>query len=327
MNKKNIIVLSIWIFLFGLLVFTKSSQMLLALLFTLFVLTFSENFIKKYLSKNNKLNKYISTVISVFILVLIVFGLYFAISFMSKDLLVLIKESQNHLHTNLGFLGIHNLDDIIEKLNNFVKENMQILSNSLVTILKIFIGFILGFVFYFSSLKFKSENTLEAAIINDLRRYGQKIFSAFKNIIEVQIVVAILNTLVISILSFCFYLYGETLPFWYIIIPTTFVLSLIPVIGNLLINLFLLLSTIQISLIAAIIGISIFLVAHKLELIIIGKKIKEKINVSFILVLMSMLIGELLFNSMAGMLLGMVFMLAICLITRDIEYKVIKEIK
>ena len=48
MNKKNIIVLSIWIFLFGLLVFTKSSQMLLALLFTLFVLTFSENFIKKY---------------------------------------------------------------------------------------------------------------------------------------------------------------------------------------------------------------------------------------------------------------------------------------
>ena len=88
-----------------------------------------------------------------------------------------------------------------------------------------------------------------------------------------------------------------------------------------------LLSTIQISLIAAIIGISIFLVAHKLELIIIGKKIKEKINVSFILVLMSMLIGELLFSSMAGMLLGMVFMLAICLITRDIEYKVIKEIK
>lgn len=87
-----------------------------------------------------------------------------------------------------------------------------------------------------------------------------------------------------------------------------------------------LLSTIQISLIAAIIGISIFLVAHKLELIIIGKKIKEKINVSFILVLMSMLIGELLFSSMAGMLLGMVFMLAICLITRDIEYKAIKDI-
>ena len=127
MDKKNIIVLSIWIFLFGLLVVTKSSQMLLALLFTLFVLTFSENFIKKYLSKNNKLNKYISTIISVFILVLIVFGLYFAISFMSKDLLVLIKESQNHLHTNLGFLGIHNLDDIIAKLNDFVKDNMQIL--------------------------------------------------------------------------------------------------------------------------------------------------------------------------------------------------------
>lgn len=51
MNKKNIIVLSIWIFLFGLLVFTKSSQMLLALLFTLFVLTFSENFIKNIYQK------------------------------------------------------------------------------------------------------------------------------------------------------------------------------------------------------------------------------------------------------------------------------------
>ena len=324
MDKKNVIVLSIWIFLFGLLVITKSSQMVLALLFTLFVLTFSENFIKKF-SKNKKINKYISTFTSIIILTLVIIGLYFSISFMSKDLLVLIKDSQTHLIANLNFIGINNINDLSEKLIDYINSNLQILSNGLIVVLKILIGIIFGFVFYFSSLRFKAEGTLESAIINDLRKYGQKIFIAFKNIIEVQIIVATLNTLIISILALGFYLYGEILPFWYIIIPITFILSLIPVIGNIMINVVLLLSTIQISLIAAIVGISIFLFAHKLELIVIGKKIKEKIDVSFILVLISMLIGELLFNSMAGMLLGMVIMLSLCLITREIKY--IKEDK
>ena len=49
--------------------------------------------------------------------------------------------------TGLLALENSNLDDIITKLNNFVKDNIQILSNGIVTILKIFIGFILGFVF------------------------------------------------------------------------------------------------------------------------------------------------------------------------------------
>lgn len=319
MDKKNIIVSSIWLLLFFVTIITQTSQMVLSLLFTLFVLTFSEEFVSKFI-KNKKINKIVSSIFSITIITFVIVSLYYAIVFMSKDLVNLANDSQNNIIEKLSFLGINNIDELYKKFIDYINNNLVIVSGSAIVLFKVLIGFILGFVFHFSTIEHKQEETLEAAIINDLTKYGNKIFIAFRNIIEIQIIVAILNTFIISILSLGFYLSGETLPFWYIIIPMTTILSLIPVVGNLLINLMLVLCTIQISLTYVLIGVGSFLIAHKLELIVIGQKIKQKIDISFILVLLSMLLGELLFHSMSGMLLGMVIMLSLSLIAREIKY-------
>lgn len=319
MDKKNIIVSSIWLLLFLVTIITQTSQMVLSLLFTLFVLTFSEEFVSKFI-KNKKINKIVSSIFSITIITFVIVSLYYAIVFMSKDLVNLANDSQNNIIEKLSFLGINNIDELYKKFIDYINNNLVIVSGSAIVLFKVLIGFILGFVFHFSTIEHKQEETLEAAIINDLTKYGNKIFIAFRNIIEIQIIVAILNTCIISILSLGFYLSGETLPFWYIIIPMTTILSLIPVVGNLLINLMLVLCTIQISLTYVLIGVGSFLIAHKLELIVIGQKIKQKIDISFILVLLSMLLGELLFHSMSGMLLGMVIMLSLSLIAREIKY-------
>lgn len=319
MDKKNIIVASIWLLLFFVTIITQTSQMVLSLLFTLFVLTFSEEIVSKYIN-NKVLQKISSSILSIITILIVLISLYYAITIMAKDLIDVAHNSQDNIIKKLSFLGINNIDQLYKKFIEYINNNLIVVSGSAIVLFKVIIGFILGFVFHFSTVDHKYDQTLEAAIINDLRKYGNKIFISFRNIIEIQVIVAILNTIIISTLAFGFYLSGETLPFWYIIIPLASILSLIPVVGNILINLMLALCTIQISFVYLIIGLTSFLIAHKLELILIGKKIKEKIDISFILVLLSMLLGELLFHSMSGMLLGMVIVLSLLLIAREIKY-------
>lgn len=327
MDKKNIIVASIWFMLLLLTIITQTSQLVLSLLFTLFVLKFSDQILSKFIN-HIYIKKILSSTISIITISLIIVSFYYAITFMTKDLIELTNKSQNSIIDNLSFLGIHNINELYNKVIEYINNNIIVVTSSAIVIFKVFIGTILGFVFYFSTLEYRENvENLEVAVINDLIKYGNKIFISFKNIIEVQLIVSILNTLIISLLSFGFYLSGEALPFWYLIIPMTTILSLIPVVGNILINFMLVLCTLQISIIYAIIGVGSFLVAHKLELIVIGKKIKQKINISFILVLLSMLIGELLFHSMSGMLLGMVIMLSLSLVAREIKYEEKKRIE
>lgn len=319
MDKKNIIVASIWILLFVVVILTQTSQMVLSLLFTLFVLTFSEEIVSKYIN-NKVLQKISSSLLSITTILIVIVSLYYAITYMAKDLVDVANNSQDNIIKKLSFLGVNNLDQLYKKFIDYINNNLVVVSGSAIILFKVIIGFILGFVFHFSTIDHKYDQTLEAAIINDLRKYGNKIFISFRNIIEIQVIVSLLNTIILSILALGFYLSGEILPFWYIIIPLASILSLIPVVGNVLINLMLALCTIQISFVYLIIGISSFLIAHKLELILIGKKIKEKIDISFVLVLLSMLLGELLFHSMSGMLLGMVIVLSLLLIAREIKY-------
>lgn len=319
MDKKNIIVGIIWILLLALVILTQTSQMVLTMLFTLFILTYSEEKTSIYI-KNKKFQKIASSIISITIITAVIIALYYSLVYMAKDLMDIAENSQEKILKNIEFLGITNIEQIYQKVISFIKQNVVIFSNSAIVLFKIFIGFILGFLFHFSIIEHNKENTLEAHIINDLKKYGEKIFLSFRNIIEVQVLVSIMNTIIISILALGFYLSGETLPFWYIIIPMAAIVSLIPVVGNLIINLMLVLGTLQISVVYVLIGVGSFLIAHKLELIIIGRKIKEKINIPFLLVLLSMLIGELLFHSMSGMLLGMVIVLSLINVAREIKY-------
>jgi predicted PurR-regulated permease PerM len=321
---KNIIIGLIWLFVLTLLITTQSSQMFLSMLFTVFVLNFSEEITKNIL-KNEIIKKLISTLISISILLIAGISLYYSFKYMAIDVKNLINDSQPLIIKFLQEIGItiESVEEINEKIFEYLKTNIGILTTSAGLMFKVLIGIVFGIIFHFSKIESKSNSTLEGFIINDMKKYSKIIFNSFKNIMEIQVLVSIMNTTIISFvaLGLTYILYGQFLPYWYILIPLTALFSLIPVIGNIIINILLLMTTIQISVYYVLVGIGLFLVIHKLELIVIGKKMKEKVNIPFSFILISMLIGNLLFHSMSGMLLGMVIMLSLSNIAKRIKIK------
>jgi len=323
---KNLILISIWSVIVFLIITTKTSQMLLTILFTVFVLDLSENLVDKYISNSKKYKKILSILFSLLSVFIVIVILYKSFTFMALDLNTLINQSQDTIITELKKLGINNIENISEiyqKLTNLIKENLVIVTTGASLLIKVFIGIILGLLFHFTTIEEYSNKNLEGKIINDLKSHSILIYTNFKNIMEIQILISLMNTIIISIMALGLtYLWsGEFLPYWYVIIPLTAILSLIPVVGNVLINIILMMSTIQISVLYVFVGIGMFLFIHKLELLVIGNKMKEKMNLPFIFIIISMILGEFLFHSMSGMLLGMVITTTLLSFMRKIEYK------
>lgn len=329
---KNIIVGVIWLVIGYLIITTQTSQMVLAMLFSLFVLNFSENLTDKYIINHAKWKKILSVFLSITILTTVITGLYFSFKLMANDLNLLIQESHPKIISILQKYNydLNSMNEIYDYIYIFFKENLNFITGGVGLLIKVSIGIIFGLIFHFSKVTEKENNTLEGKVMNDLLYYSEKIFISFKNIISIQILIALMNTTIISIMALGItYVWtyiisnGQEamfLPYWYIVIPITFVLSLVPVVGNILINLILIMSTVQISPTFVVFGLLLFLIIHKLELIVIGKKMNEKVNVPFSFIIISMALGEMLFHSMSGMLLGMVILLTFSLITKEIKY-------
>lgn len=329
---KNIIVRFIWIIIRFLIISTQTSQMFLAMLFSLFVLNFSEEITNKFLPNHTNFKKTLSVVLSVTILTIVITSIYFRFKLMADDLNNLISISQPKIIALAKKYNydINSMNEIYRLFYDFIKQHLNFLTGGLGLIFKVTIGIIFGVIFHFSKINNKKNDNLEGKIINDLIYYSEKIFISFKNIMGIQIIIAFMNTIIITFLSLRVtyiwtYITSDGLeptflPYFYIIIPLTFILSLVPVVGNIIINIILTMATIQISPSFVVVGVLMFVLIHKLELIVIGKKMNEKVDLPFSFIIISMALGEMLFHSMSGMLLGMVILLTVSLITRDIKF-------
>lgn len=313
-----------WIIFFSLMIASHTSQMFLAMLFTVFVLHFSENLTGKYITRN-KSQKFIALILSALIISLISFALYKSVMFMWGDLNELIQKSQPLIIESLHKLGLEKNVQTISELYNivveFIKVNVGVITFSAGLLLKVFIGILLGIVVHFSIIEEANDSNAWGNIMNKMLAQANVMYNSFRDIMGIQVVISLMNTTIISVmaLGLTYFIYGQFLPYWYVIIPLTAILSLVPVVGNLMVNIILVLSTVQISPTYVLVGVGLFLVIHKLELIVIGKKMKEKVNIPFILILLSMLLGEMLFHSMSGMILGMVLMVTISTLLKDME--------
>lgn len=324
---KNVIVGSLWLLIIFLIITTQTSQLFLSMLFTVFVLSFSADISDKYITKDGNIKSFLSFFISFIIFTGVGAMLYFSIHYMAKDLNDLLYRSQPIIIDNLKSYGIEEIEtisQIYDKILEYFKSNINVITTSLGLLTKVLIGVIFGLIFHFNKVDAKANTNLEGRVINDISYYSHKIFVSFKNLMEIQVLVSLMNTTIVSFMALALTPIindNNFLPYWYVIIPLTAILSLIPVVGNVLINILLILGTIQVSIWWVVFGVGMFIGIHKLELILIGSKIKEKVGLPFGYILTSMLLGELLFHSMSGMLLGMVILLTITNIMRKVPYK------
>lgn len=327
---RNTIVAIFWALLTFLLIQSNTTQMLLSLLFTVVVLHFSENVSARFVN-NKKLRKTTSLLMSATIFVAVSTALYFSFKLMGKDLAGLIEASQPLIMETMKDLGLNSnaqtVADLYVIIVDFLKANIGFITFSAGLLLKVTLGIILGIVVHFSHIEEQDVENAWGSVIHKINEQCKTIYNSFRDIMSIQILIAMMNTAIISAmaLGLTYVWAGEFLPYWYVIIPLTAILSLIPVVGNLMINIILILATIQISPAFVLVGLGLFLVIHKLELIVIGNKMNEKVGVPFIVVLFSMILGELLFHSMSGMMIGMVIMVSLSKMMREVN--VVQSIK
>lgn len=318
MSKKyaNTIVGFVWLLLLYLIIVNNMSQLLLTMLFVVFILHFSEDFTGKYFT-NLTIKKIVSLVFSFVVISLAIYALYKSIEFMWIDLNVMIVKSEELIFTKLKHLGVSDsistIKDAYLLIFTYLKSNLGALAFSAGLLLKVLLGIILGILFHFSKFNFiKIDNTWDY-IMSNLSSQSTLMYYSFKDIMSIQFKIALMNTVIISTLALVItpLFYDQFLPYWYVIIPLTIILSLIPVIGNIALNLIVFLSTIQLSTEFAFAGIAMFLFIHKLEFLVIGKQMEQKIGITLVIVILSMIIGESLFHSMSGMFLGLIFLVTL----------------
>ncbi len=321
---RNTIVAVFWGLITFLVIQSHTSQMFLAMLFTVAVLHLSEFIAEKYLTKD-KSKKIISLILSASILSSVGYSLYLAFVFMGQDIGHLIEASQPAIKEALGEFGLEKnfqtISDLYTILIVFLKANIGFITFSAGLLLKVIIGIILGVVVHMSHIDQQNTSNAWGSIVHTINSQCKVIYTSFRDIMSIQILISLMNTTIIAAmaLGLTYVIYGQVLPYWYVIIPLTAILSLIPVVGNIMINIILILATVQVSPTYVLVGLGLFLAIHKLELIVVGNKMNEKVNVPFIIVLFSMILGELLFHSMSGMMLGLIIMISLSKLLREIN--------
>jgi predicted PurR-regulated permease PerM len=296
--------------IFFLLIYNHWLPLLVSGLFTLFILDFLHTYLK---------NKRTTFIASIFVFTSILIGIVQFCLYLSNNYQLLLNINLNEFKPLLTTLKIpvphdFDLNYIIKLSTEYIKSNLAVLSGFGVNSLLIILGIMFGFLFFFFEEKQKySKESNWFKFIEANTFYLNSLFSGFKTIMRLQVMVAILNTFSLFILSFVIapILTGETLPYWYILLPLTILFSLIPVIGNLIINLLIFFISISISALFTFVAIAYFFLVHKLELIVIAKLLGKKEDIPFLYIAIGMLLGELVFNSMLGILFGITLLLTI----------------
>lgn len=322
----DVISLIFWVVVLGIVIYMKMALFIFSLLFTFFVFRLIHLLLKK-MGLNFKL---LSSLVSLSLLSVLFYLAYEGFSYMLSDVSSFMDESEKLFQRSLIEYGfseemVKKIDDWYSNLGLYAVENLEVLKNAGSALLKALLGIIFGIIIFHTKIERENnEENLWKMSLNKIYTFSEMVFSAFKGIMTTQIIISLLNTVFITIFSLGFtYLYtGEFLPYWYILIPFVTVFSLIPVVGNLMVNVLIALSALQVSVYYIVVAIVYFFIVHKMELLVIGKFLNLRMHAPFIIILFSMILGELLFASVVGVIMGMTMLFVVLALLSSYKIRV-----
>lgn len=278
-------------------------------LFTIFILDLLQTKLKE---KRTTLIASIFVFLTIF-LGLIQFGIYLKDNFDELFNINLDQFKPIFSYLKMPIPSDFDINYLLKMSLEYIKNHLNILSAVGTNSLQILVGILFGVLFFlYKEKQILAPENYWFKTTESFKFYLNNLFEGFKTIMRLQFMVAFLNTISLSILSFVIapIFTGDLLPYWYILLPLTAIFSLIPVIGNLIINVLIFFISINVSILFSVIAIIYFFVVHKLELFAIAKLLGKKEDIPFLFIALSMLLGELYFQSMLGILLGITFLLA-----------------
>jgi predicted PurR-regulated permease PerM len=166
------------------------------------------------------------------------------------------------------------------------------------------IGIVLGAMLALHSAK---ERPQGGPLSVALKARAAHLVSAFHDVVFAQVKISALNTLFTGgFLLVALPLFGVALPLAKTLVVLTFVIGLLPVIGNLISNTLIFVVALSISLFVALAALAFLIVIHKLEYFFIARLIGARIQAFAWELLLAMLVMESLFG-IAGLIAAPIY--------------------
>jgi predicted PurR-regulated permease PerM len=136
---------------------------------------------------------------------------------------------------------------------------------------------------------------------------AQRLGLAFRRVVFAQVWISAINTTLTAIyLAFVLPMFGIHLPFTKTLIVATFVLGLLPILGNLISNTVIFVVSLSHSLLVALAALSYLIVIHKLEYFLNARIIGGQIRAKAWEMLLAMLVMEAAFG-IAGLIAAPIY--------------------
>lgn len=196
-----------------------------------------------------------------------------------------------------GYLPV-SVEELKNEALRWLQQHIVLLQNMGKSVLHglftMLIGMILGAIVSLNHLEPTTENRL---LKNELIIRITRLSNAFRNIVFAQVKISTINTLFTAIFIFVLLpLFGIHLPLGKTLVLLTFILGLLPVIGNLISNTMIFLSGLSLSLYVALAALLFLIVIHKVEYFLNARIVGSKINAKSWELLLAMLIFEAIFG-------------------------------
>lgn len=205
------------------------------------------------------------------------------------------------------------LPDTVEELKDqifsWIEVNLILIRNMGHTFLHgcitLFVGVIIGIAI--SCSKYVNDRKKNTYFIKQLLERAYNLSQAFHNIVFAQIKISLVNTLLTSIMIFLLFpLFGQSLPLGKTLVILTFILGLLPIIGNLISNFIITISALSISFSMGIIMLIYLILIHKLEYFLNAEIIGSRINANPWELILAMVFLESVFG-LEGLIAAPIF--------------------
>lgn len=207
-----------------------------------------------------------------------------------------------------GFLP-DTFEELKDQVFSWVELNFILIRNMGHTVLHgcvtLVLGLIIGIIISCSKCINKCNN--HTYFIYQLLERVYNLSQAFHNIVFAQIKISSINTLLTSIMIFLFFpVFSQSLPLGKTLVILTFILGLLPIVGNLISNVMITISALSVSFS---IGITMFVylvLIHKLEYFLNAKIIGSRINANPWELILAMIFVESIFG-LEGLIAAPIF--------------------
>lgn len=279
---------------------------LLAGMITFVLMRYSENMLIKH-SKFGKRSRIVATIlISLLIIFLLTLTFGYLFSWISRtvkntdeilaQITLVIDSSIQILPHSLAKFVPQDVDTIKANALGFTQEHLLTLrdiakstTHALVTML---LGMIIGIMIAASDIPASSK-----PLVLSIRQKTDSLIQCFKHVVTAQVVIAGFNATMTAIfLLIIMPLLGFDFPFVKLIIVMTFVFGLIPIVGNIIVNVVVLLIGVSVSVYAGVLALAFLIFIHKFEYFLNAKIIGSRIEAKAWELLLAMLIMESIFG-------------------------------